>query len=316
MICRDQACWTKLSVTLGGQSAPHIPELGRGAAAYGHDEPDGFWKALPRLRWRARTSNILTSHYPPSGGARAALVVGTDPTFATVVDERVAWLAHVAAYEPGSFFRRELPATRDVLERRAGSGSADRGGVCRSGPGREAGSGCPCVRRDWHSGDWGGQGLSRRYACCGRAPRRRHPTVYITAAGIGLEHAASLVAAMAGQTGSPTPYDASTTCPEGVTTQRGPINSIRLCRFDSGYLPSPRHAARSLKARMGARRDVTGQRFDATTWACSWTPGHAVNELSAERRPGFISIVRAGPVLQVFGQQPVRVPETDTGPRR
>jgi deoxyribonuclease V len=28
----------------------------------------------------------------------------------------VAWLAHVAAYEPGSFFRRELPATRAVLD--------------------------------------------------------------------------------------------------------------------------------------------------------------------------------------------------------
>src|SRR4051794_11308314 len=55
-------------------------------------------------------------YYPPSGGARAALLVATDPTFATVVDERVAWLAHVAPYEPGSFFRRELPATRAVVD--------------------------------------------------------------------------------------------------------------------------------------------------------------------------------------------------------
>jgi hypothetical protein len=55
-------------------------------------------------------------YYPPSGGARAALVVAVDPTFATIVDERVAWLAHVAPYEPGSFFRRELPATRAVLD--------------------------------------------------------------------------------------------------------------------------------------------------------------------------------------------------------
>ena len=55
-------------------------------------------------------------YYPPSGGARAALVVATDPAFATVVDERVAWLAHVAPYQPGSFFRRELPATRAVLD--------------------------------------------------------------------------------------------------------------------------------------------------------------------------------------------------------
>lgn len=55
-------------------------------------------------------------HYPPSGGARAALVVAADPAFATVVEEHVAWLAQVAAYEPGLFFRRELPATRAVLD--------------------------------------------------------------------------------------------------------------------------------------------------------------------------------------------------------
>jgi deoxyribonuclease V len=55
-------------------------------------------------------------YYPPSGGARAALVVATDPAFATVVDKRVAWLAQVALYEPGAFFRRELPATRAVLD--------------------------------------------------------------------------------------------------------------------------------------------------------------------------------------------------------
>jgi deoxyribonuclease V len=54
-------------------------------------------------------------YYPPSGGARAALVVAADPAFDTVVDERVAWLAQVASYEPGAFFRRELPATRAVL---------------------------------------------------------------------------------------------------------------------------------------------------------------------------------------------------------
>ncbi|MDT5039632.1 MAG: deoxyribonuclease [Actinoplanes sp.] len=55
-------------------------------------------------------------YYPASGGARAALVVAADPTFAAVVDERVAWVAQVAEYEPGSFFRRELPATRAVLD--------------------------------------------------------------------------------------------------------------------------------------------------------------------------------------------------------
>jgi hypothetical protein len=32
-------------------------------------------------------------YYPPPGGARAVVVVTTDPLFATVMDERVVWLA-------------------------------------------------------------------------------------------------------------------------------------------------------------------------------------------------------------------------------
>lgn len=55
-------------------------------------------------------------YYPPSGGARAALVLAAEPTFATIAEERVAWLDDVAPYEPGAFFRRELPATRAVLD--------------------------------------------------------------------------------------------------------------------------------------------------------------------------------------------------------
>jgi deoxyribonuclease V len=53
--------------------------------------------------------------YPDSGGGRAALVVGQLPGFA-VAGERVAWLDDVAPYEPGSFYKRELPAIRAVLD--------------------------------------------------------------------------------------------------------------------------------------------------------------------------------------------------------
>ncbi|GGM85727.1 endonuclease V [Dactylosporangium sucinum] len=54
--------------------------------------------------------------YPDGGGGRAALVVADDPTFATLVEERVRWLDEVAPYEPGAFYKRELPALRAVLE--------------------------------------------------------------------------------------------------------------------------------------------------------------------------------------------------------
>lgn len=55
-------------------------------------------------------------HYPARGGARAALVVASDPAFATIVEERTADLAEVEPYRPGAFFDRELPALRAVLE--------------------------------------------------------------------------------------------------------------------------------------------------------------------------------------------------------
>jgi len=49
-------------------------------------------------------------YYPVSGGATAALVVATDPSFATLVGEHVVHLSEVAPYRPGAFYERELPA--------------------------------------------------------------------------------------------------------------------------------------------------------------------------------------------------------------
>src|SRR3712207_854999 len=54
-------------------------------------------------------------YYPAGGGASAALVIAADPRFATVQAERTAVLAEVAAYRPGAFYERELPALRAVL---------------------------------------------------------------------------------------------------------------------------------------------------------------------------------------------------------
>jgi deoxyribonuclease V len=61
-------------------------------------------------------TGAIDVHYPDSGGARAALVVGDEPTFPAITLERVCWLDAALPYQPGSFFRRELPPIRAVLE--------------------------------------------------------------------------------------------------------------------------------------------------------------------------------------------------------
>lgn len=54
-------------------------------------------------------------HYPPAGGARAALVLASDATFSAIVSEKTTFIEHVAPYQPGEFYRRELPPIRAVL---------------------------------------------------------------------------------------------------------------------------------------------------------------------------------------------------------
>jgi deoxyribonuclease V len=53
--------------------------------------------------------------YLDDGGARAALVVAGDATFATPVEERTVLVERVAEYHPGRFYERELPALEQVL---------------------------------------------------------------------------------------------------------------------------------------------------------------------------------------------------------
>lgn len=48
--------------------------------------------------------------------ARAALAVYEDMTFSTNVSDHVADISRPSPYEPGSFFKRELPCIRTVLE--------------------------------------------------------------------------------------------------------------------------------------------------------------------------------------------------------
>jgi deoxyribonuclease V len=62
-----------------------------------------------------RRFGAVDVHYPPVGGAWAALVVAAEARFATLIDERGAWLDEIAPYQPGQFFARELPAIRAVI---------------------------------------------------------------------------------------------------------------------------------------------------------------------------------------------------------
>lgn len=53
--------------------------------------------------------------YLDDGGARAALVVAADAAFTTLVEERTVLVDEVAEYRPGRFYERELPALERVL---------------------------------------------------------------------------------------------------------------------------------------------------------------------------------------------------------
>lgn len=50
--------------------------------------------------------------YLPDGGARAAVVLADDSAFAPIAAEETVLVPEVAPYQPGEFFRRELPALR------------------------------------------------------------------------------------------------------------------------------------------------------------------------------------------------------------
>lgn len=142
---------------------------------------------------------VCDVHYPDAGGAVAALVVAGDAELSTVLSEHVAFLAHVAPYEPGAFFERELPALRavlagvDALDLLVVDGYVDLDPEGRPGLGAHvhAELGVPVV------------GVAKtpfRAATHAIEVRRGSATrpLYVTAAGMPAPRAAALVAAMAG----------------------------------------------------------------------------------------------------------------------
>jgi deoxyribonuclease V len=139
-------------------------------------------------------------HYPETGGARAALVIASDRRFATIVNERVAWLDDVAAYEPGNFFVRELPCIRAVL-----AGAGDLGLLIVDGyvdldPDGRPGLGAHL--REEFTAPIIGVAKTAFHAATHAAEVRRGTAIrplYITAAGMLIPEAAALVAGMAGE---------------------------------------------------------------------------------------------------------------------
>jgi deoxyribonuclease V len=139
-------------------------------------------------------------HYPESGGARAALVLAEERSFATIVEERVRWLPEVAPYQPGHFFARELPALRavlagpDPLDLVVVDGYVDLDPEGRPGLGAHLHEqiGVPVI---------GVAKTAFRTATHAAAVHRGTAIrpLYVTAAGIPIDEAAALVAAMAGE---------------------------------------------------------------------------------------------------------------------
>jgi deoxyribonuclease V len=139
-------------------------------------------------------------HYPDAGGACAGLLVAADERFVDVVEQRTAWLPIIEAYRPGRFYLRELPPITAVL---ATTGSLDLlmiDGYVDLDPEGSAGLGAH-VHAQTGLPVIGVAKTGFRTATHAVAVHRGTGAtrpLFITAAGLGVDRAAALVAAMAG----------------------------------------------------------------------------------------------------------------------
>ena len=139
-------------------------------------------------------------HYPPSGGARAALVAASDAAFSSITCEKTVFVAEVAAYQPGSFYKRELPPLRAVL-----TGVDDVGLLVIDGYVDLDPAGRPGLGAHVHE-EFGipviGVAKTRFASATHAVPVLRGTAarpLYVTAAGLPAADAADLVRAMAGK---------------------------------------------------------------------------------------------------------------------
>jgi len=139
-------------------------------------------------------------HYLRTGGARAAAVLAADAVFAHVLAERTAVIPEVLPYQPGEFYRRELPPLRAVLAGVSGLGllvvdgyaDLDPGGRPGLGAHAHAEFGVPVI----------GVAKSRFRTATHAVPVVRGSStrpLFVTAAGMPAADAADLVRRMAGR---------------------------------------------------------------------------------------------------------------------
>jgi deoxyribonuclease V len=146
-----------------------------------------------------RRFGAVDVHYPVDGSARAALVVADDIRLDHVREEHLAWQETVAAYQPGRFYLRELPpitavlATTEPLDLLVIDGyvNLDPAGTPGLGAHLHAHTGLPIIgvaKTAFHAAT---------HAIAIYRARAARP-LYITAAGLPADQAATLVTAMAG----------------------------------------------------------------------------------------------------------------------
>ena len=138
--------------------------------------------------------------YLPSGGARAAIVLAASPDFAAVEAEWTAEVPVAVPYTPGQFFLRELPPLRAVLAGAGPLGLIVVDGYVDLDPAGRPGLGAhvhhefavPVI----------GVAKTSFHAATHAIPVTRAGSaqpLFVTAAGLPLTEAASLVRTMAGR---------------------------------------------------------------------------------------------------------------------
>ena len=138
--------------------------------------------------------------YLPSGRARAAIVLATRPDFAAVGAEWTAEVPVTAPYRPGQFFLRELPPLRAVLADAGPLGLIVVDGYVDLDPDGRPGLGAH-VHQEFSVPVIGVAKTSFHTATHAIPVTRAGSAqpLFVTAAGLPLTEAASLVAAMAGR---------------------------------------------------------------------------------------------------------------------
>jgi deoxyribonuclease V len=138
--------------------------------------------------------------YLPSGDARAAIVVATSADFAVVDAEWTAEVPVAAPYRPGQFFLRELPPLRAVLAGAGPLGLIVVDGYVDLDPGGRLGLGAH-VHHEFAVPVIGVAKTSFRAATHAIPVTRGGSAqpLFVTAAGLPLTEAATLVREMAGR---------------------------------------------------------------------------------------------------------------------